>query len=328
MKRAWNALETFFLEPATARPIAALRIGLALVLLLQAFMLRGSLVDLFGGDGIVQGDLARILMSPSMPRISTFTEILSPLGLAENSVLLLTGLLYVFSLLFLLLGFYSRVAAIAAWFLHWVFMSSGETTSYGVDLYAHVFLFYLIFAPAGAAYSLDRTYGRVKDEPSSSARLVLRVMQLQLCITYFMSFKDKALGEQWWNGELMWRVFTVPLYQSLDFTWLAHFPLFLKLGGWMSLLLEGAYFIFIWPKRTRWLWIAGMMALHGGIAVFMGLQLFGLIMCVLTFTVFGFSAEPEEARVELPAWFPARLNRLARLVLPALAWSPRVESRR
>lgn len=328
MKKAWNALETFFLEPATARPLAALRIGLSLVLLLQAYMLRTSLVDLFGGDGIVQGELAVFLVSPYAIRISDLAALFSPLGLAEHSVLVMTGLLYVFSLCFLLLGFYTRTAAAFAWFLHWVFVASGETTSYGVDLYSHVFLFYLIFAPSGAAYSLDLAYGRTRPDPTPEARLVLRVMQLQLCITYLMSFKDKAMGEQWWNGELMWRVLTVPLYQPADFSWTAHYPFLLMMGGWMSLLLEGAYFIFIWPRRTRWLWIAGILALHAGIALIMGLQLFGLIMCVLTFTVFGFTPEPEAARAEVPAWVPARFNRLARLVLPALAWSPRVESRR
>jgi hypothetical protein len=51
--------------------------------------------------------------------------------------------------------------------------------------------------------------------------------------------------------------------------------------------LETSYPIFIWPRRTRLIWLVGIIAMHGAIAVLMGLYLFGLIMTVLNVAAFG-----------------------------------------
>jgi hypothetical protein len=300
-----TSVETFFLRPAYATPLAAVRMGLASVLLLQAYMLRLSLYDLFSRNGLVQGDLAEALTGTDSPRIAWLTHALGYLHFSEASSIFLAGCFYVVSLVFLLAGYHTRIAAFCAWFLHWMFVGTGATMAYGVDLYAHVFLFYLIFAPAADAYSIDLLLGRTKGEPSPYARLALRVMQLQLCITYLMSAKDKAQGVQWWNGELMWRALSGPLFQPFDLSWTAHWPTMLMISGWLSLLLEAGYCIFIWPKCTRRLWILGMIGLHAGIAVCLGLYLFGLIMCVLTPAVFFFSPERAPAPARLPRlWVP------------------------
>lgn len=289
---AWSRFEDFFLAPASPRPIAALRIGLAAVLLLQAYLLRAVTLDFFGNDGIVQGDLASHLVDTSLPRLSWLTDYLARWNISEAAGIHGACWVYVGALVLLGLGLYTRPAAVVAWFLHWVLMNTGESTTYGVDLYAHVFLFYLMFVPAGSAWSLDVKLGRLREEPSVAARLGLRVMQLQLCITYLCSAIEKSTGPQWWNGELLWRALNLPVYRQFDFTWLAHWPLLLKVGGWGSLALEGLYWIFIWPRRTRPFWVAGIVSLHLGIAVMLGLQVFGLIMCVLTLSVFAVSAAP------------------------------------
>jgi len=52
-------------------------------------------------------------------------------------------------------------------------------------------------------------------------------------------------------------------------------------------LLETSYPIFIWLRRTRRIWLVGIIAMHGAIAVLMGLYLFGLIMTVLNVAAFG-----------------------------------------
>ncbi|MGZ3712545.1 MAG: hypothetical protein ACXVBE_12355 [Bdellovibrionota bacterium] len=300
-----NSVESFFLRPAYAQPLAAVRIGLAFVLLLQAYMLRLSLYDLFSHNGLVQGDLAEALTGTDAPRISWLVNAMSYLHFQESSSLFLAGIFYVVSLLFLLVGYHTRLFAFLAWLFHWMFAGTVATMAYGVDLYAHVFLFYLMFVPAGDAFSLDVLWGRRKNEPSAYARLGLRVMQLQLCITYLMSAKDKAAGIQWWNGEVMWRSLTGPLFQPFDMTWTSHWPTMLMLSGWLSLLLEAGYCIFIWPKRTRMIWVLGMVGLHAGIAIFLGLQLFGLIMCVLTPALFCFSPERKAVFEQAPqAWIP------------------------
>lgn len=149
--------------------------------------------------------------------------------------------------------------------------------------------------PAGAAFSVDWWIRGRPNAVSSAARLGLRVLQLHLCISYFCSGMEKAQGIQWWNGELLWRALSLPVYYQFDMSWLAQWPVLSMIGGWTTLVFELGYSVFIWPRATRRFWIAGMVGLHLGIAIFLGLGLFGLIMCVLTVSVFGFSAEPAQS---------------------------------
>jgi hypothetical protein len=83
--------------------------------------------------------------------------------------------------------------------------------------------------------------------------------------------------------------------------WLAHWPSLLFAMSWTTLILEGTYFLFIWPRTTRALWLVGMTSLHAGIAVFLGLHLFGLIMAILSIVIFGISAEPRPTTVAATA---------------------------
>ncbi|MEO5726922.1 MAG: HTTM domain-containing protein, partial [Byssovorax sp.] len=297
---SWNhrlarAASVFFFEPASARPLAALRISLSAVLLGQAWLLRNEVLDLVAHDGIVQGDLAPYLGGAGAPRLGWLVERLAPLGISESSCLHAVCGLYIASLVGLGLGLFTRVASVLAWFLHWALLSTGGPTSYGADTYAHIFLFYLMWVPAGGAWSLDVARGRASRAPSEMARLGLRVMQLHLCVSYLASGIQKSVGIQWWNGELIWRALSLPIHQQIDTTWLASVPWLCQIACWSALFIELGYCVFIWPRRTRRLWIAAIVALHLGIALFLGLGVFGVIMCALTLSLFGVSPEPREA---------------------------------
>ena len=287
-----RAVSAFFFAPASARPLAALRVGLALVLLGQAWLLRGEVLDLLAHDGIVQGELARYLSGSGAPRAGWLVDHLGPLGVSESACLHSIAGLYVASLVGLGLGLFTRVSAVMAWFLHWTLISTAGATSYGADTYAHIFLFYLMLAPAGDAWSLDALRSRASRPPSSAARLGLRVMQIHLCVSYLASGIMKSAGVQWWNGELIWRALSLPVYQQRDMTWLASYPWICQIAGLVALFTELGYCVFIWPRRTRRLWIKAIVALHLGIGLFLGLGVFAAIMCVLTLTLFGVSAEP------------------------------------
>lgn len=290
--RIRRAASTFFFAPASGRPLAALRVALALVLLVQAWLLRGEVLDLLAHDGIVQGDLTRYLVGGGAPRAGWLVDQLAPLGVSESACLHALCGLYVASLSGLMLGLFTRISAVVAWFLHWTLISTAGTTSYGADTYAHIFLFYLVLVPAGDAWSLDVLRARASRPPTAAARLGLRVMQIHLCVSYLASGLMKSAGIQWWNGELIWRALSLPVYQQHDMTWLASYPWICQIAGWVALFTELGYCVFIWPARTRRLWIAAIVALHLGIGLFLGLGVFAAIMCVLTLTLFGVSAEP------------------------------------
>ncbi len=309
--RVGEKFENFFLAPASPLPLAVLRISLVLVLLLQAFLLRDSVVTFLSRSGILQGPIADTLRMQDTPQVGWIADWLAPFGVSEIQTLYAVCFAYVMSLLFLGLGFFTRVSAVTAWLLHWTLLTTGFSSIYGVDLYAHVFLFYLMVAPCGRALSLDAYFAKepLAGRASSGARLALRVMQLHLCISYFASAVEKLQGEQWRTGEVIWRMFSLPFFAQFDMDWVAHWPSLLLLGAWSTILLEGLYFIFIWPNATRRLWLAGIVGLHLGIAVLMGLHLFGLIMCAFSLSVFAMPSEPsvalERSREDVTSTAPA-----------------------
>lgn len=310
--RAWASVERFAFAPASAAPLAALRVGLASVLLIQAGMVAPALFELYGRSGILQAPLLDALGSPGSVRLSWLIDRLAPLGIGEVPVIVAVGAFYVLALVALLAGWHTRMAAAGAWFSHLALMMTADSTNYGVDQFANIFLFYLMWMPAGAALSLDRWLGRTPGGPTSTARLALRMVQVHLCIVYLTSGLGKALGEQWWNGDAIWRTLNMPDYRQYDFTWLAYHPWLAVGAGWMVLLIEIGYPFMIWPRRTRRLWVAATVALHVGIAVFMGLTVFGAIMAVLTISAFAVRADPPRSTLS-----PPKLHELLRPVPPA-----------
>ncbi|WP_437995397.1 HTTM domain-containing protein [Sorangium sp. So ce185] len=291
LARAWLWLDRFALAPASAVPLAVLRIGLASVLLVQAAMVGPALLELYGRSGILQGPLNDVLARTDLVRIGSLIDRLAPLGVGEAAIVTGTGALYTLALVALLLGWRARAAAALAWLAHLMLMMTADSTNYGADNYANIFLFYLIWMPSGAALSLDRRLARVPIGPPATTRLSLRVVQLHLCISYLASGLWKASGEQWWNGEAIWRSVMLPAYRQVDFSWLADHPWIAVIAGWLVVLVEAGYAFLIWPRRSRRFWVAATLALHLGIAVFMGLVVFGALMAVLTVAAFGVSAD-------------------------------------
>lgn len=290
----------FFFKPTEARPLAALRIGLSFTLLVQAALVSGLLFELYGKNGIIQGKI-REYFAPPIPHITGFSHLLMGFGLSEDQVLLLFAMTYLVSLVGLLVGWHTRAMAIVAWFTHLV-LAQGHSTSYGADMYANIFLFYLMFVPCGKAWSLDARTGRIDTAPSSTARLGLRLVQIHLAIGYVASGWDKAQGPQWWNGEAIWRSLMLPVYYQLPMEWMANVPWLCMLLGWGTLALEMGYPLWVFPRKLRPFGVAGIVSLHLGIAIFLGLHVFALMMAVFTLALFGFSAEPvpktEEVRNE------------------------------
>jgi hypothetical protein len=290
---SWGeALTRFALAPASARPLAAFRIGISAVLLLQAWLLRSVFMEFAAGRGFVQRELADYLHDPMLPRLGVLVDYLAAFGVSERVCLQGVGILYVVSLLFLLCGGFTRVAAVAVCLLHWTLINTGYSGAYGADMYAHIFLFYLMLMPSGAAWSLDSLRRGWRGENSSGARLSLRLVQLHMCISYVASGLEKSTGKNWWNGEILWTALNFPGYSRFDFYWLADYPWIPTFLGLGTLVIETFYGIAVWSRPTRMLWVVATCSLHLGIAFFLRLPIFGLLMCVPTLALFGISAEP------------------------------------
>lgn len=285
-------IERFLFAPASATPFAALRIGLAATLLAQALQVAPVFHALYHHRGLLRGPLMDTFGPEHLPPLGRLWSWLSVSAAAESLLLGLLAALYVAGLLGTLVGWRTRASTCAAWLLHLFFMLLAYHTNYGVDALANMFLFYLLWSPAGEALALDHRRGRAPDRPRATSRLLLRVMQVHLCIAYLFSGVEKASGEQWRNGEAIWRSLTAQGYATFDFQWLAQVPWLAVVAGWLVLIVEIGYPVFIWPRRTRTAWIGAVVAMHAGIGIFMGLHVFAALMIVLTVSMFGARADP------------------------------------
>lgn len=236
----------FWMTPATPRPLAWFRIGLAAVLLVQALSMSGELNDLYGRHGVVDWSVVTEEAAAGMPNLAWLEWALTHAGLPGAFAVPFGFALYVGGLIGLLLGYRTRLAASLAWFTHTALMTSSYFSCYGVDRFAQIGLFYCLVFPVGHAMSLDRTTGRVSGEPSFAAWLGLRVLQLHVCIFYTASGIEKASGEQWWNGEAIWRaIMGAPLGCPVDCSFLADLPWLAMAVCWMTLLLEAGVVLFV-----------------------------------------------------------------------------------
>ena len=284
---------SFLSAPASARPLAALRLSISTVLFLQAFLVSGHLFELYGNSGFFQGDLNAYLIGPLKPRVQWFTALGAKYGMTDEMGVTVFFLGYVVSLSFLAIGWRTRLAAVIAWFTHFILiLNSGHLSSYGADAFSHVLLFYFMFMAVGDALSLDSYFGTRSDVPSAGKRLWLRLLQTHVGISYLTSGIAKAKGASWWNGEAIWRAVHLPEFQQFDLSFLAYLPWVTVLVAWGTLIIEMGYPFFIWPRQSRKLWICLTVALHLSIILFLGLLTFSLIMISLTVCLFRINAEP------------------------------------
>ncbi|MCY1060765.1 HTTM domain-containing protein [Nannocystis sp. SCPEA4] len=294
--RVVAAIERFLFAPARPAPLVALRIGLSAVLLAQAVQIAPLYHSLYHHRGLLRGPLKDAFESSHLPPLGELLA--SPF---ESQILAVLAVAYFASLVGMLLGWHTRAVTCAAWALHFVFLRLAPYTNYGADDWANIFLFYSIWAPGNAFWSLDRRAGRARDVATDANRLAIRVMQIHLCIAYLFSGVEKASGEQWRNGTAIWRSLVAQGYQLIDFSWLAQVPWLAMVSGWLVLVIEIGYAVFMWFPRTRRLWVAAVAAMHAGIGVFMGLHVFAAIMIVVTVAMFGVSAEPVTPSERSPA---------------------------
>ena len=267
------------------------------------------------------------------------------------------------------IGFCTRITSVLTWMTSLWYIHRDYLQLFGVDTMMMILLLYLMIGPSGAALSVDRLiarwWSRAKPGvinrwralfrlpplaaaavqpcayspnplPSVSANFAIRLLQIHLCIIYFVSGTTKLMGGAWWNGTAVWGTLANFEFAPMPFEinhvqvyneflrWLGSYELFLDsfLTGacWFTLAFEIGYAFLIWRPSTRWLFLAGAITLHGFIGLLMGLKTFSLMMLVMNMCflrrdevdrflrLFRFSSGGAARRLEMsakPATMPA-----------------------
>lgn len=206
------------------------------------------------------------------------------------------------------IGFCTRITSVLTWIGMLSYIQRAPTSLFGMDTIMIVVVLYLMIGPSGAAFSVDRLLARYwavrqarrkhlpvprfpPPAPQVSANLALRLLQIHVCIIYAASGLSKLLGQAWWSGMAVWGTMAnyefspMPLRIYMDFLhflcqhrWLWEFVT--TGGSYFTLAFEISFAFLVWNPRLRWLMIVSAVLLHTGIALFMGLVAFSLMMLV------------------------------------------------
>jgi predicted DCC family thiol-disulfide oxidoreductase YuxK len=161
---------------------------------------------------------------------------------------------------------------------------------YGVDKILASLLFILCLAPVGRALSLDRvravrTAKRVDlaavpppfVSPWTGA--CTRLMQIQMAVLFLWSAIEKFRGDDWWNGDAIWFIFTNDeLYSSFLLSMLASQYWLVNVATYLTLLIELAYPFLIWQRPTRPYLLAAAIFLHLQFLILMRMPYFSSVM--------------------------------------------------
>jgi len=291
-RRQWQEFLEFLFPPETDGWLAVFRIGLGLQLLGYTLFLRSDWHHLFAttGKGLVGrelGDAIASFDSPLIPKLGWLVVFGQHVGIHEEAILSVAWACLLCMGCCLLLGLFCRPAAIIAWFLHLCAAESGGLLAYGADNFMTMALFYLMLSPLPDRYSFDRRLFQTKVADPKLLGFWRRVLQIHLCFVYFFGGMAKFLGSGWWDGSNLWRSLIRPPFNLISPDILIRFKYALPVLGISICLIEVGYPVFIWLKKTRFLWLVCILALHAAIGVMMGLYLFALVMIVLNLAAFG-----------------------------------------
>ena len=292
LRRRWQEFLEFLFPTETDKWLAVLRVGLGLQVLVYTLFLRSDWQNLFAttGKGLVSRELGEAIASfdsPLIPKLGWLVAFGQHLGFSEETVLSVTWACLLCMGCCLLLGILCRPAAIIAWFLHLCAAESGGLLSYGADNFMTIALFYLMLSPLPDRYSVDSRLVKIKEKDPQLLGFWRRVLQVHLCFVYFFGGLAKLLGSGWWNGSNLWRALIRPPFNLLSPDILVRFKYALPLLGISICLIEIGYPVFIWVKKTRFLWLVCILAMHAAIGLTMGMYLFALVMIVLNLAAFG-----------------------------------------
>ncbi len=192
-------------------------------------------------------------------------------------------------------GIWRRTSSLLFLIFAWSLFSRNPLVLSGGDNVIQVTLPYLIFLDTTRVLSVRRYRERRRQPtlPSCSSKgavaplealahnAALLCILIQLGIVYGTSAIYKLLGAPWRGGNALEQILRVPEFSG---SWAAHVivghPLIAGGITYGVVLFEAAYPFMMWARRYRVFAAGGAVLLHAGIALVMGLVLFGFTMIV------------------------------------------------
>lgn len=197
------------------------------------------------------------------------------------TVLRVAMLAWLTAIVGLLVGWRTRLMAVAVWVLANSFDNLNPFITYKGDVVRNILLFYLVISPCGAVWSVDRRLSRRPPGPTFIYPWVLRLIFLQMVFMYFFNGLYKLLGEHWRTGEALYFVLANPVRSRVSY---AQFPVpffVLQIFSTTVLVWELSFPLLVALRWTRIPALILGVLFHVGIGTSMELEFFSAYMLTM-----------------------------------------------
>jgi len=193
-------------------------------------------------------------------------------------------------------GLFTRSATIALFAVFASMLHRNPFLINGQDEVAVMLLFFMCFAPAGDAMSLDAVIKRFRHlsrsqtmpETEEKPAWAVRLMQVSIAFIYLFSTPSKYLDDvAWRDGSAIYYVTLSPRWFRFPNVPLLHNRLLSSFATFGTLITEMAFPLLVWFKKTRYPVLLAITALHTLLLVFMGTSVFFFnLTMVVSFILF------------------------------------------
>ncbi|QDU29155.1 Vitamin K-dependent gamma-carboxylase [Anatilimnocola aggregata] len=272
--------QSFFHARIDARRTAIVRIGFAALMLMYLAVLFPDLDTWFGPHGLYPAEIDE---QRKLPQQWSLLRWINPEDRDASFWLRSFFWANIACVLMLLVGFATRLNAVAVFVLLVSWQNRNQVITEGEDVVFRLVGFYLIWMESGQAWSLDRLlWHRNRDCCPLVPAWGLRLLQLQMMVIFMAAGLFKLGGMAWLNGTALSYVgrlddtfgrFPVPHF-------LFEIPLIARLMTWTVLAAELLLPGLLWFKDTRRWALGAIVLFHLANEYAMFLFLFHWIMLV------------------------------------------------
>jgi len=253
------------------RSLAAFRIAAASILLIDLAMRARDLPAMYTASGVMSIENAHKFLSSNLRWSLHLLD-----GSYEYQVVLFV--IAAIAGLMMLLGFQTRLATIVSWAMLLSLQNRTPLITNGGDLLFRMLIFWSIFTPLGARWSIDSLRRRAPEGVAFSPACIC--LMLQMCLLYWFTGNFKY-NSHWLNGTALEEVFRFDIYGRPLAGVLVEYPALCFLMTISTVWLELAGPWLVWsPIFTRWVRLALISAFasfHLGIELTMTVGLFSWV---------------------------------------------------
>lgn len=272
--RAATAFDRWVREPVDPRPLAWFRSWFGCLTLVNLWLLWPDMPMWLANDGVLPPEVHRSLSYGTGVAVYLVT------GYADAAIWAIR-LLAIAGGLGLWLGLWPRWAAGCVWLAAASYSWRNPLILHSGDSLLRIGAFFLMFARTDGAASLPRWLGRKwrpdGAEPRPPAKVPAwpqRILQLQLCILYFVTGIWKATGGTWRDGTAVGMVLQLGEFQRFSIPDFFMTPLASAFFTYATLAFELGFPLLVWIPALRLPVLVAGLAFHGGLEWTLNVQLF------------------------------------------------------